>query len=487
MFSSETISSKLRLIGWSLVFLLSALAGCTDSTSTSSSNALERIQQAGELRIITRNTPGSYFQDKNGETGFEYELVQQLAEHLSVDLKIETAHSVDQLFSRLQEVDGPDLLAAGISYSPERAQQAAFTQGYLEVVPQVIYNSKNQRPRKAEDLVGKRIVVIKDSIHEERLKQLQLENPEITFESSDQVETIDLLNMVDEGEIDLTVVSSNELAMNHVYFPNIQLAFSLKPNTELRWALNSNLVKDDSLLNAINQFLADKTEDGTIAQLSERYFGHVERLGYVGVNAFAKHLQQRLPKYEAAFRRNGERFGIDWRLLAATAYQESHWDPNARSKTGVRGIMMLTQPTAKEVNVVNRLDPLQSIRGGAQYLSNMLDRISPSIQEQDRLWFALAAYNVGLGHLEDARILTQREGLNPNSWQDVQSILPRLAEKQWYTQTRYGYARGGEPVHYVNNIRRYYDILTWVTQPQPEDSPIGDRTLHTPGISPAPN
>lgn len=468
---------------WMFLLCSLLLSGCTEDSPFRSLNAVEKIKEQGTLHVITRNTPATYFQDKNGETGFEYELVKRFAKHLGVELAIETADNIEQLFARLQDPAGPVLLAAGITYSPRREHQARFTEGYLEVVPQVIYNSSTKRPKQAKDLIDKRILIVKDSVHEERLLQLQQEHPEIRFEVSEQVETIDLLRMVDEQQIDATLVNSNELAMNQVYFPNIQLAFSLNPSMKLQWALNRSLTaRDDSLVNEINDFFSQLEQDGTIAQLSERYFGHVDTLGYVGVNSFAKHLQQRLPRYEASFRRNASKFNLDWRLLAATAYQESHWDPTARSKTGVRGIMMLTMATAKEVNVMNRLDPLQSIRGGAQYLAQMLERLDQDIHEHDKLWFALAAYNVGLGHLEDARMLTQQAEFNPNSWLDVRLHLPRLAEKQWYSQTRYGYARGGEPVHYVNNIRRYYDILTWVTQPQLEDTSIAGQILHAPGI-----
>ncbi|MCK9237854.1 MAG: membrane-bound lytic murein transglycosylase MltF [Thiopseudomonas sp.] len=468
---------------WILLFCSLLLNGCTDDSPFKTLTALEKIKEQGTLHVITRNTPATYFQDKNGETGFEYELVKRFAEHLGVELAIETADNIEQLFTRLQDPAGPVLLAAGITYSPRREHQASFTEGYLEVVPQVIYNSRTKRPKQAKDLIGKRILIVKDSVHEERLLQLQQDYPELSFEVSDQVETIDLLHMVDEKQIDATLVNSNELAMNQVYFPNIQLAFSLNPSMELQWAVNRAFTAtDDSLITEINTFFSQLEQEETVSQLSERYFGHVDTLGYVGVNSFAKHLQQRLPRYETSFRRNATKFNLDWRLLAATAYQESHWDPMARSKTGVRGIMMLTMATAKEVNVMNRLDPLQSIRGGAQYLAQMLDRLDDGVREQDRLWFALAAYNVGLGHLEDARMLTEKAGFNPNSWLDVRLHLPRLAEKQWYSQTRYGYARGGEPVHYVNNIRRYYDILTWVTQPQLEDTSIAGQILHAPGI-----
>ncbi|MDO9321787.1 MAG: transglycosylase SLT domain-containing protein, partial [Pseudomonas sp.] len=177
---------------------------------------------------------------------------------------------------------------------------------------------------------------------------------------------------------------------------------------------------------------------------------------------------------------------LDWRLLAAMGYQESLWQPEATSKTGVRGLMMLTQNTAQAMGVVNRLDAKQSIRGGAKYIAQIKNELPDSLIEPDRTWFALAAYNIGGAHLEDARKLAKAEGLNPDKWLDVKKMLPRLSQKKWFSKTRYGYARGGETVHFVQNIRRYYDILTWVTQPQLEDRQIADNNLHLPGINKTP-
>ena len=142
-------------------------------------------------------------------------------------------------------------------------------------------------------------------------------------------------------------------------------------------------------------------------------------------------------------------------------YQESHWNPKARSYTGVRGIMMLTQNTASELGIENRLDPLQSIEGGGRYLAKLRSRIDDEVQEPDRTWMSLAAYNVGYGHLSDARKLTSQLGKNPNLWIDVKDSLPLLSQRRYYRNTRYGYARGQEPVNYVQNIRRYYDVLVW--------------------------
>ncbi|TWC37068.1 membrane-bound lytic murein transglycosylase F [Pseudomonas sp. SJZ079] len=460
----------------SAIGILLLFGGCAEEPST-----LERIQAEGVLRVITRNSPATYFQDRNGETGFEYELVKRFANDLGLELKIETADNLDELFASLNKADGPALAAAGLVDSVGRRAQARFSRPYLEVTPQIIYRNGERRPTRPQDLIGKRILVLKGSSHAEQLAALKVELPELNYEESAAVEVVDLLRMVDEGQIDLTLVDSNELAMNQVYFPNVRTAFDLGDSLGLGWAVAPG--EDNSLLDEINAFLLRAEANGSLKRLKQRYYGHVDVLGYVGAYTFAKHLQQRLPRYEKHFRQAAQSNTLDWRLLAAMGYQESLWQPTATSKTGVRGLMMLTLRTAQAMGVSNRLDPKQSIEGGAKYIVRVKERLPDSIEEPDRTWFALAAYNVGGGHLEDARKLTEAEGLNPNKWLDVQKILPRLAEKQWYSKTRYGYARGGEPVHFVRNIRRYYDILTWVTQPQLEGSQVAASGTHLPGIN----
>ena len=451
------------------------LGACVEKPST-----LERVKEDGVLRVITRNSPATYFQDRNGETGFEYELVKRFADDLGVELKIETADNLDDLFTQLGKPNGPVLAAAGLVESEKRRQEARFSHPYLEVTPQIIYRNGQSRPTTAADLVGKRITVLKGSSHADQLAELKLQYPGIDYEESDAVEVVDLLRMVDEGQIDLTLVDSNEVAMNQVYFPNVRVAFDLGNARSQRWAVAAG--EDNSLLNEINDFLDKVEKNGTLQRLKDRYYGHVDVLGYVGAYTFAQHLQQRLPKYEKHFRAYAKEEKVDWRLLAAIGYQESLWQPAVTSKTGVRGLMMLTQNTAQAMGVSNRLDAKQSIMGGAKYLAKIKDELDDSIAEPDRTWFALAAYNVGTGHLEDARTLAKREGLNPNKWLDVKKMLPRLSQKQWYSKTRYGYARGGEPVHFVANIRRYYDILTWVTQPQLEGNQVVEGNLHVPGV-----
>ncbi|WP_411383878.1 membrane-bound lytic murein transglycosylase MltF [Pseudomonas sp. L7] len=455
--------------------LLLMLGACVEKPST-----LERVKEDGVLRVITRNSPATYFQDRNGETGFEYELVKRFADDLGVKLEIETADNLDDLFDQLGKPSGPVLAAAGLVSSEQRTTQAKFSHPYLEVTPQVIYRNGRSRPTEPKDLIGKKIMVLKGSSHAEQLAELKKQYPTLEYEVSDAVEVVDLLRMVDEGQIDLTLVDSNELAMNQVYFSNVRVAFDLGDARDQRWAVAAG--EDNSLLNEINEFLDKAQKNGTLQRLKDRYYGHVDVLGYVGAYTFAQHLQQRLPKYEKHFKSYAKVEQVDWRLLAAIGYQESMWQPEVTSKTGVRGLMMLTQRTAQAMGVSNRLDPKQSIMGGAKYFMLIKEQLDDSIQEPDRTWFALAAYNVGSGHLEDARTLAKREGLNPNKWLDVKKMLPRLSQKQWYSKTKYGYARGGEPVHFVANIRRYYDILTWVTQPQLEGQ-VAEGNLHVPGVN----
>lgn len=409
------------------------LGACVEKPST-----LERVKEDGVLRVITRNSPATYFQDRNGETGFEYELVKRFADDLGVKLQIETADNLDQLFDQLGKPSGPVLAAAGLVSSERRTTQAKFSHPYLEVTPQVIYRNGRSRPTNAQGLVGKKIMVLKGSSHADQLAELKKQNPGLEYEESDAVEVVDLLRMVDEGQIDLTLVDSNELAMNQVYFPNVRVAFDLGDSRDQRWAVAAG--DDNSLLNEVNEFLDKAQKNGTLQRLKDRYYGHVDVLGYVGAYTFAQHLQQRLPKYEKHFKSYAKVEQVDWRLLAAIGYQESMWQPEVTSKTGVRGLMMLTQRTAQAMGVSNRLDPKQSIQGGAKYFMKIKEELDDSIKEPDRTWFALAAYNVGSGHLEDARTLAKREKLDPNKWLDVKKMLPRLSQKQWYSKTKYGYA-----------------------------------------------
>jgi membrane-bound lytic murein transglycosylase F len=249
---------------------------------------------------------------------------------------------------------------------------------------------------------------------------------------------------------------------------NLRPAFSLGQPQPIAWAFSET--PDNSLFDAAQNFISLSKTNGSIAQLSERIYGSATAMQQHGSRVFVQRLNERLPQYQTMFTNVADEFDIDWRLLAAISYQESHWNPTAESPTGVRGMMMLTKATALEVGVDNRLDTRQSLRGGAQYLRNIYKRLPASIPEPDRTWFALAAYNVGLGHLEDARRITDMQGGDPSTWVDVKQRLPLLKQAQWHTKLRHGYARGDEPVHFVQRIRHYYDLLSWNFPQQDRDA-----------------
>jgi membrane-bound lytic murein transglycosylase F len=267
---------------------------------------------------------------------------------------------------------------------------------------------------------------------------------------------------VADGEVDFTISDSTEFNIQRHFYPDLRVALDLEIGEPLAWAFP--IGKGDSLLSTADDFLIGIDRSGLLAQVKDRYYGHTRKFDYVGTRNFIRHYESRLPRYRTTFEEAGARFGVDWRLLAAIGYQESHWRSQAVSPTGVRGIMMLTEDTARYLGLDDRVDPTNSIFGGAQYYARQTERVADSVGEPDRTWMALAAYNVGFNHIKDARQIAEWHGGNPDTWVDIGKALPLLAQRKWYSRVPFGYTRGWEPVLYVNNIRSYYNILKWLTR-----------------------
>lgn len=436
---------------FAVILCMSLLTGSVRPSS------LEVIKMEGKLTMVTRNSPITYYEDRSGLAGYEYELAQAFANHLGVELEVIVADNFKEIFSTLER-DQAVFAAAGLSQTPERERMMRFSSPYKEVTELVIYKRGQTKPSTAADLVDGRIMVPSHSSHAERLRQWQQQVPSLSWGESPDVDVTDLLRMVDSGSLDYALVDSNEFRILQAYYPSLGIAFSVADKRNISWAFAYS--RDSTLYKAANEFLNEIQNSAFIASLDERYYGHLATLDYVGALRFLRQTHLKLDKYKDTFVAAAEQHDFDWRLLAAVSYQESHWNPLAKSFTGVRGMMMLTLNTAKELGVRNRLDPIQSINGGSQYLANLRKRLD-HIAEPDRTWMALAAYNVGYGHLQDARKITELTGGNPDLWMDVKESLPLLSQKQYYKFTRHGYARGQEPVDYVQNIRRYYDVLAW--------------------------
>lgn len=440
--------------------LLCLLQGCKSSKEPAS---LSRILERGYVVVGTIYGPTSYFVGAEGDTGFEYELAKKYADYIGVDLKVSASYSLNELFSQL-DTGEVDFLAAGLSVTDNRLKQYKFAPSYNQVSQKLVFKQGKKRPRKLADLTGK-LMVTAQSSHVESLQKLAQSHAGLSWEENAELDSDELLLKILDEEIDYTVLDSNTLAVSRRYYPEISVGFTLQKEQPMAWLLNKN--GDDSILASLIEFFGKVHHDGTLLALDDKYYGHVDTFNYVDTRLFIKAVNDKLPKYRPLFEKYGH--DIDWRLLAAISYQESHWKPHARSHTGVRGMMMLTLPTAKQMGIKSRLDAEQSIRGGAKYFKQMFDRMPERVPHPDRLWFALASYNVGLGHLNDARKITKQQGGDPDRWVEVKERLPLLKQKRYYKHTKYGYARGDEPIHYVENIRRYYDTLTWMDQKQQEE------------------
>ncbi|NNK31869.1 MAG: membrane-bound lytic murein transglycosylase MltF, partial [Xanthomonadales bacterium] len=330
----------------------------------------------------------------------------------------------------------------------------------LETGTVVVYRRGQERPRSLEDLAGKRIMVIAGSSYEETLQAAQQDVPGIEWEPRSDVGMESLLLAVADGAVDVTLVDSNIFGLNRHFYPRVAAGFTIDGTLPHAWAFPPG--PDDSLAQKAREFLWQLESSGQLAELHDAFYAPRDRMDRVGMFQFLRQVRERLPRLLPVFRETADAHDLDWRLLAAIGYQESHWDPDASSYTGVRGIMMLTRRTARQLGVTDRLDPAQSIEGGARYFLRLRKRIPPRIAEPDRTWMALAAYNMGMGHLEDARVLTQRQGGNPDLWKDVNKRLDLLSQEKYYRTLRYGYARGFEAKQYVKNIRSYYETLVWM-------------------------
>jgi membrane-bound lytic murein transglycosylase F len=442
-------------------------------------DSLERVLRRGELVVATRNSATSHYIGPDGKSaGFEYELARRFADYLGVSLRIHEIASFDEVLPAVHRGNA-DLAAAGLAITPERARKVDFGPVYQETRLQVVYRAGSSRPREVADLVGKNIAVIAGSSYAETLAEYQSEFPALSWREVPEVGIEGLFEQVAEGEIDCTIADSNIVSIHRRYFPEVRPAFTLGEPQQLAWAFHPS---DRELRDATREFMEEFRDSGRLAALRERHYAHVRDFDFVGVHTFLKHVDQRLPSVRSLFKKAEEKWGVDWRLLAAVGYQESHWNPNAVSPTGVRGLMMLTLQTAEQLDIDNRLDPRSSVFGGARYLKRIKSRLPERITDPDRTWMALAAYNIGMGHLEDARIITEIRGGNPDRWLDVKENLPLLSDREWHSRVQYGYARGREPVQYVSNIRSYYDILVWLVD---RETPVLQASADEPG-SPVP-
>ena len=461
--------------------LLALLSTLLLATCAQPPPLLQRILADGELRVVTRNSPDAYYLGSHGPEGPAYDLASRFAEHLGVPLRLYTVKTRD---AAIEEVAAgrAHIAAAGLTTGIALPDGVQFGPGYQRVREHLVYRRRSPRPTSIVDAGRGQIEVGAASAHQRTLEDLRLKYPDLAWVERDATDTEEILADVSQGKVQYTLATSTEFALNRSVHPELAIALDLSRERALAWVVSTG-GDDSSLLDRVNAFFVLARHEGVIAALLDRYYGKDDRFDYLFSRNFMEHLQSRLPVYLAWFQQAGQQHSIDWRLLAAMGYQESKWDPYAVSFTGVRGLMQLTEDTAARMRAGDRRDPRSSIFGAAKYLSTLLREMPRRIPEPDRTWFAVAAYNVGLGHLEDARVLAQQAGRNPDRWEDVREFLPLLSQERWYTRTKRGYARGWEPVRYVDNVQAYLNILQVAgtsmsaggTPPEPEMSSNGTR------------
>jgi membrane-bound lytic murein transglycosylase F len=419
---------------------------------------IDQIKTLGELRVATRMSPLAFYRGPNGTPeGPEYELAQRFADELGVKLKITPMRSYAEIYAALTSGEA-HIAAAGLKVPMQSIPGVEFGPAYQHVHEHLIYRRGAIRPGSLADIGNSDLEIAAGSSHAKTLEDARNSNPDLVWVENSSTSTQALLDGVADGAIDYTIADSTEFALAHDVHPDLRIAFDFPGNRPLAWAASD---RDRGFAGDMAKYFARFKGGGELATIVNRYYGRTEEAEFAGGPGFMRHLQSRLPLYKQWFVEAAEQSSQDWRLLAAMGYQESKWNPSAASSAGARGLMQLTVETATEAKVTDLSDARQSIFGGARYFRQVYEKIPSHVPEPDRTWFALAAYNIGYGHVEDARVLAQKAGRDPDSWQDVRAFLPLLEQERWYTKTENGYARGWEPVRYVDNVRGYRDLLEW--------------------------
>jgi membrane-bound lytic murein transglycosylase F len=425
---------------------------------------------SGELVVLTLRGPTttqaltrSAGQDSDAQTGFEHDLATMFANELGISIRFRVMPSYAKLVQQLESNRG-HIAAAGLSPTPELRQKFAFGPAYKTTQYQLIYRTAEKRPNNIGEIGPRTLAVIAETPAHDIARDLAGKTPNLVLEVLPHEATADdLLRALDAKRADFALVDTFGFAVAKRLHPDLSAAFNVGREAKVAWAF-SNAADFDLQQSAVRFFEKIRT-NGTLNRLMDRYYGHINRIQPIDSEVLLEKMQSELPKLKPFFYEAQQLTGIDWRILAAVGYQESHWDALATSPTGVRGLMMLTEETADRMKVQNRLDAKQSIIGGAKYIALLRDTVPARIQEPDKTWLALAAYNQGYGHLEDARILAARLGLNADSWLDVRKAYPKLREPEFFETVKHGYCRGDEAVQFVENIRNYTDILNRLEKP----------------------
>jgi len=414
--------------------------------------ALQQVQQRGTLILTGTSGPTTFQETADGARGFQYELARLFAEELGVELVLEDEPDTGSVLNAIRR-NHADIAITGLATDDSRLKRLRVAEPYMAVSEQLVQRLDRPLPARFDDLASARIGVLAGSTEAERLKTLTRWRPDLTIIEFEDTDPLLLLDQVETGDLDYVALNSSEFDARRALFPNLGVSLNLQDNSELAWALVKT--RDQSLFKAAQAFLARKQADGTLDRLVA-FYSQGDTFDPYSIKSFQRDMTQKLPRYQSLFESNANAQGMDWRLLAAIAYQESHWQPNAISSTGVQGMMMLTRGTASDMGVRDRTNPGQSIEGGAGYYHQIQERLPESVREPDRTWMALAAYNMGPAHIEHARQNAEENGEDANKWLTVSRHLRLMATEARKKGRRIPV---GQALVYVQQVRRYYDTL----------------------------
>ncbi|TQV85854.1 transporter substrate-binding domain-containing protein [Aliikangiella coralliicola] len=413
---------------------------------------LDRIKEKHlPLRVITRNSPETYFLWRGELMGFEYELIRAFAKRHKLRLEIIVAENYQQMVGLLNQGKA-DLIAAGLSRTDERKTDLTFSIRYNRVSEKLVAHKDGGTISNYEDLKGREISVRKTSAFWSTAQKLAQDYGVKVKAADEDMSTELLIGQVASKNIDLTIADSNLISIEESFRDNIVTPLTLKENVPYAYAVRKNNPK---LLSALNEFVRKEYRGTFYNVVKNKYFSNKKRQ--------KKHIEERitststLSPFDAQVKNKSREYQFDWRLIVSQMYQESRFNPKARSAAGAQGLMQVLPRTAKEMGYFDLTNPDQSIAAGVQYLDWTRSRFSKNLPIEERVLFALAAYNAGYGHVKDAQRLAEKMNLRTDKWfNHVEKAMLLLQQPKYYKQARFGYCRGSEPVNYVRNIHQRY-------------------------------
>jgi membrane-bound lytic murein transglycosylase F len=425
-----------------------------DSIYWDEGHSVAEVKAQGEMVVLTAQSPLIYSKPKRGEAfGIDHDLIQSFAQHYDIKVRYVVLPNEEAVVRALATGQG-DVAAARLRTPSKNMgflNGPAYEESYLS-----LYCHKAAEVQNIADLAGKRLSLLSKDNYMGLARRLRQLSPELKIQIVPNQRTQNLMADLAVRKSDCVIVENVSGDFYSRYHTSVEKVTQLSGAFSISWMLAPH--KHD-LLRLMQAWFQKASRDDEIMRVADRYKAYLNQLDRQDISRFFRMIQTTLPTYQDAFQKAAGEHGLPWQLIASVAYQESHWNPEARSFTGVRGLMQLTEDTAEHMGIEDRTDPLQSIAGGSKYLRTLYNRTPKNLNAKDRLALALAAYNVGSAHLADAQKLAEKMGKNPNSWRQLREILPLLADPSYASDLQYGPARGHETVQFVERVKSFYNLM----------------------------